>query len=155
MYIKHINHIYPLLLSLFILPFPLVLTPYLTGPVLHFCLSLFKCIFIVQRDFALLRPQGTYCTLISLAPSITLLYSFLPPYYSIFLVHSSHIDTMYFSVISIILFSSPSFPFMPQSHYWKHFPHTHIWSCLYLHICLSLRSIFQLGISLNSYSYLN
>jgi hypothetical protein len=37
----------------------------LKGPVLYFCPSLFKCIFIIQRGIAMLFPQWIYCALIS------------------------------------------------------------------------------------------
>jgi hypothetical protein len=54
-----------------------------TGPVLHPCPSLFKCILIVQRGFAMVFHQWIYCILFGLNPSITTL-PYLSPIMNIF-----------------------------------------------------------------------
>jgi hypothetical protein len=114
-YVKYINHIHP--------PSPTSTLP-LTGPVLHSCPSLFKCMFIVQRGFAMVCHLWIYCTLIRLTPlwlSLT-----LPPSPS---VNSFHCFSLYIlptqirciSVLfTIIFFLSPSSPsLIRQSHYCK------------------------------------
>jgi hypothetical protein len=63
------------------IPCPISALP-LTGPVLHSCPALFKCMFIIQRGFAMVLYLWVYCTLIRLVPSIVLHYPF--PYPALF-----------------------------------------------------------------------
>jgi hypothetical protein len=115
------------------------------------CPSLFRCKFIMQRGFAMVFHLWVYCTLISLAPSTTLICPFSPTpiiqQLSLsFIVPSSYTDVIVFQYysLSIILFFHhlPIPSLLKQSCYWKHaYIYVYIWSYLYLCIFLSLGSI--------------
>jgi hypothetical protein len=93
-------------------PSPPTTTHPLTALVLHSCFSLFRNIFIVQEGLAMACHLWIYCTLISLAPSITLPYHFPPPLIIQQLsVHLFPTEMQGISILfTIILFSSPALP---------------------------------------------
>jgi hypothetical protein len=111
-------------------------------PVLHSCLSLFWCLFIVQGDFCLgillanvlciSQSNPLHCTSLLFPPVLC-----CSAFFSVF---CSYTDMIYFTIIHNLSFFSSCLSLLYQSH----LPVLYIFTCIYDTACICNGNIFHI-----------